>query len=140
MRTYVWNWWWLYLSIWQKLFIHNLLYSNLSFIWRYISKRSHIKSKNQKSNANVTIWLFNVVAKLTKLQYTYTPSKNSNRMTYSKLWCLIYILVSKKLISCLTRFDKKCFLVIRMPIRLKTFFPTRCIAHNWTHFSHQVHC
>ena len=73
-------------------------------------------------HANVTICLFNVVAKLTKLQYTYTPSKNSNRMTYSKLWWLIYILVSKKLISCLTRFDKKCFLVIQMPIRLKPSF------------------
>ena len=88
-------------------------------LWRYILKRSHIKNTNQKIHANVTICLFNVVAKLTKLQYTYTPSKNSNRMTYSKLWCLIYILVSKKLISCLTRFDKKCFWVIQMPIRLK---------------------
>ena len=32
LRTYVWNWWWLYLSIWQKLFIYNLPYSNLLFI------------------------------------------------------------------------------------------------------------
>ena len=52
LRTYVWNWWQFYLSIWQKLFIYSLLYSN------YTNNLC-----NQKIHTNVTLYLSNVVAK-----------------------------------------------------------------------------